>query len=594
MQHVRRMVDQVDLFIAPARYLRDRYRDEFGIPGDRLEYLDYGFDVPRLAGRKRVDGKGFTFGYIGTHIPAKGIHHLVEAAGRLRGDCQLRIWGRDRGQATQALGEHARRVEARGGPRIEWRPEYRNQDIVRDVFDHVDAIVVPSVWVENSPLVIHEAQQARVPVITARAGGMAEYVHHEVNGLLFEHRQPASLASQMQRLVDDPGLAARLGQRGYLYTESGDVPDVAGHVEQVEAIYRRLTPRRGRPVLPANGGPWRVTFDTNPDDCNLGCLMCEEHSPLKGRNADGEAQDRSLRRMPFELIERVVGELAGNGLEEVIPSTMGEPLLYRHMDGLIDLCLHHGVRLNLTTNGTFPGRGARAWAGRIVPVASDVKISWNGASAGTQERIMPGSPWPQRLADLETFLEVRDRHARDGGHRCTVTLQATFMEHNVEDLPDIVKLAARRGIDRVKGHHVWTHYPELEAVSMRRNPEAIARWNRVVEEARWVCREHPLPDGGQVRLENFDLLDDGATEDLTPGGACPFLGREAWINTEGRFDPCCAPDDLRRTLGSFGTVDGVGFMALWNGVSYRELLRTYREHPLCVACNMRTRREVTP
>jgi glycosyltransferase involved in cell wall biosynthesis len=47
--------------------------------------------------------------------------------------------------------------------RVEWLPEYKNQEIVRDVFDRCDAIVVPSVWVENSPLVIHEAQQARVP-----------------------------------------------------------------------------------------------------------------------------------------------------------------------------------------------------------------------------------------------------------------------------------------------------------------------------------------------------------------------------------------------------------------------------------------------
>ena len=26
-------------------------------------------------------------------------------------------------------------------------------------------------------------------------------------------------------------------------------------------------------------GPWRITFDTNPDDCNLHCIMCEDHSP---------------------------------------------------------------------------------------------------------------------------------------------------------------------------------------------------------------------------------------------------------------------------------------------------------------------------
>jgi hypothetical protein len=39
--------------------------------------------------------------------------------------------------------------------RVEWLPEYRNQEITEDVFNRVDAIVVPSIWVENSPLVIH-------------------------------------------------------------------------------------------------------------------------------------------------------------------------------------------------------------------------------------------------------------------------------------------------------------------------------------------------------------------------------------------------------------------------------------------------------
>lgn len=30
--------------------------------------------------------------------------------------------------------------------------------------------------------------------------------------------------------------------------------------------------------LDQNPAPWRITFDTNPDDCNLSCIMCEEHS----------------------------------------------------------------------------------------------------------------------------------------------------------------------------------------------------------------------------------------------------------------------------------------------------------------------------
>ena len=103
MAHVREMVKHVDLFIAPARYLYDRYQQQFGIPENKLVYLDYGFDLERLQGRKRVAGEPFTFGYIGTHIPAKGIHHLIEAFGKLQGEARLRIWGRHRGQDTEAL-----------------------------------------------------------------------------------------------------------------------------------------------------------------------------------------------------------------------------------------------------------------------------------------------------------------------------------------------------------------------------------------------------------------------------------------------------------------------------------------------------------
>ena len=98
MSHVREMAGLVDVFVAPARYLRDRFHNDFGLPKEKLIYLDYGFDRSRLDGRKRAEGEPFTFGYIGTHIPAKGIHDLIRAFGLLKGNARLRIWGRPRGQ----------------------------------------------------------------------------------------------------------------------------------------------------------------------------------------------------------------------------------------------------------------------------------------------------------------------------------------------------------------------------------------------------------------------------------------------------------------------------------------------------------------
>jgi hypothetical protein len=139
----------------------------------------------------------------------------------------------------------------------------------------------------------------------------------------------------------------------------------------------------------------------------------------------------------------------------------------------------------------------------------------------------------------------------------------------------------------VKGHHLWAHFDGIKTLSMRRDADAVRRWNRAVVEARAAAAERTLPNGKHVLLENVFLLDETATTDLAPGGPCPFLGQEAWISAEGRFDPCCAPDKQRRTLGDLGNLREQGLMQIWQGDPYRQLVRTYRSRALCLGCNMR-------
>jgi len=323
------------------------------------------------------------------------------------------------------------------------------------------------------------------------------------------------------------------------------------------------------------------------------CVMCEEHSPHSPLQIARRSEGRPRRVMPFDLIRRVVADAAQRGLREIIPSTMGEPLLYEHFEDILALCSEHEVQLNLTTNGTFPRLGAQAWAERIVPVTSDVKISWNGASKSTQEAIMQGSSWETALANAKTFLAVRDTHAARGGNRCRVTFQLTFLESNVAELADIVRLAIELGVDRVKGHHLWAHFEQIEEQSMRHSAEAIQRWNGAVLDAREAAAERALPNGEHILLENFFVLDDHeAMADLAPGGPCPFLGQEAWVNAAGRFDPCCAPDAQRRTLGDFGNLLDQSLRDIWNGETYGNLVTGYRNRRLCLGCNMRKPGEV--
>ena len=584
MAATRRVAELADRLVAPSRFLLQKFRDEFNTPESKLIHLDYGFDLGRLQGRRRAPKKPFVFGYIGTHTPGKGVECLLDAFERAGGGSRLIIWGRPRAE-TAALQTRANALPPDVRKRIQWAGEYDNEQIVGQVFNRVDAIVVPSIWFENSPLVIHEAQQAGVPVITSNMGGMSEYVSHEVNGLLFAPRNAAALSAQMRRLAKDPGWARKLGARGYLYSDDGKIPSIAAHASDMEKIYRCVLRERDEARVDILPAPWRATFDTNPDHCNLHCVMCEEHSPHSNLQIVRRLEKRARRLMPIEIIERVARALAPRGLREIIPSTMGEPLLYKDFERIIALCRELGVMLNLTTNGTFPRLGASRWADLLVPTTSDVKISWNGARRETYEKIMLNGSWDAALSNAREFARVRDAHAGAGGNYCRLTLQATFMESWADELPDLARLAAELGADRLKGHHLWAHFKEIKNQDMRRDSDSIRRWNAIVEETRRVAAELRTTAGQPLLLQNIDFLD--ANRAGGAGGKCPFLGREIWIDASGRFNPCCAPDAERRTLGDFGGLQDREVADIWDGDEYRILSSSYRSRTACLKCNMR-------
>ena len=339
-------------------------------------------------------------------------------------------------------------------------------------------------------------------------------------------------------------------------------------------------------------GPWRITFDTNPDDCNLRCIMCEDHSPYSQTRLRRVAAGIPKRRMDIQLIRRILEEAQGTPLKEIIPSTMGEPLVYKQFEGIIALCHEFKVKLNLTTNGTFPRKGAFEWAKLIVPITSDVKISWNGATKQTQEKIMLGTRWEQVLENVRTFIRVRNAHAAQGGNQCRVTFQLTFLETNVHELADIVRLAIDLGVDRIKGHHLWTHFDQIKSLGMRRSPASIQRWNKAVDDAYAIARTCRLPNGKFVLLENIYPLGKSATQELVADAPCPFLGKEAWVATDGRFSPCCAPDKERRKLGDFGSLTDKPLLDIWKSEQYQDLRRNYMQHDVCRGCNMRTMKKV--
>ena len=148
----------------------------------------------------------------------------------------------------------------------------------------------------------------------------------------------------------------------------------------------------------------RITLLTNPDKCNLRCALCF----LRQRGIVSYSGE-----MPFETakaaIEKYAAERdeAGNLLlKEVIPSTMGEPLLYSKFENLLHLCEMTGVKMNLTTNGTFPGKwGTPSVMFELVQACSDIKISTLAYEMGGFLRNL----WRE---NVEKLIECRKRRIK--------------------------------------------------------------------------------------------------------------------------------------------------------------------------------------
>jgi len=330
-------------------------------------------------------------------------------------------------------------------------------------------------------------------------------------------------------------------------------------------------------------GPWRITFDTNPNDCNLICIMCERNNENKRKAYLANSKEQ----MNPTIIEQTVIEGMKMGdLKEIIPSTMGEPLLYNNFDIFIELCSKYDIKLNLTTNGTFPNKEMSKWSEQLLPICNDIKISWNGFTKDTDENIMQGRDFYDAKRNLLDLLKERNHIFKKTGHYCSITLQMTFMEMNFQELPDIVEMTYKLQIDRIKGHHLWIHSEEAKEWSMRRNSDAIARWNDVVKDVLILNNKLKSEYKREIILENIYEIKPGQKE-ILEDSICPFLGREAWIDPTGRFNPCCAPNDLRKQLGDFGNLNEKTLSEIWNSKEYIELCANYKEIDLCKTCNMR-------
>lgn len=244
-QHrLRRAFEGVDMVIAPSRFMRDM-AIKGGVPREKVLELALGIDSEALLsqrdGRVFPETKGKAFVYIGSLAPQKGVHVLVEAFKlwksngfrEERDGAELRIYG-DTGTYPHYC--QSLLAEAAGFPIRFMGPLAREN--LGEALAEAYALVVPSLWYENSPLVIEEASAILVPVIASRIGALAEKVEDGVNGLLFRPGDPRDLAQAMGDLAGDPALHKKLKQN------IKQVKSIQENASEMESIYQKLAGQR--------------------------------------------------------------------------------------------------------------------------------------------------------------------------------------------------------------------------------------------------------------------------------------------------------------------------------------------------------------
>lgn len=205
LAYARHVFEHLDRCVAPSSALADEYV-RLGLARDRIEVADYGFASMPTAVREPASV--VRFGFVGTLAWHKGAHQLLEALKQIDGNFRATVFG-DPAVAPSYTADLRRRSV---GLPVRFAGPF-DRTGVGPAYADIDVLVVPSLWPENSPLVIHEAFMHGAAVVASRMGGIPDLVTDGINGFLYPATNVPELADRLQRFVDDPTLASRMAAR---------------------------------------------------------------------------------------------------------------------------------------------------------------------------------------------------------------------------------------------------------------------------------------------------------------------------------------------------------------------------------------------
>lgn len=223
------ILKKIDKIIAPSKFL-EKVLVKYKISEEKIVYVENGYNLEAFNNfkKKKKEKDKIIFGFVGRISQEKGIHVLIRAFNTIPEDkAELRIYG----VIPKYKHAYAKKLLENAKNNIRYMGKYTD---VKIPYSEIDVLVYPSIWYENSPLVLAEAKITKTPVIASRLGAIPEFVEDMKTGLLFEPNNPADLREKIMKIIENPELIDK-------FKENIKPPkSMKEHAKEIEQIYKEL------------------------------------------------------------------------------------------------------------------------------------------------------------------------------------------------------------------------------------------------------------------------------------------------------------------------------------------------------------------
>ena len=176
-----------------------------------------------------IDPSTIAVGTVTRLMPSKGNQYLVEAVREITArQPNARVYIAGEGELAAELHAQARALGL--GNRLVFLGFQRDVAAVLTAFD---IVVFPSLW-EGTPLTAFEALAAGKPIVATDADGLLDILTDRRDAIVVPKRNAGALARAVIDVIEQPGLAERLGQEA---RRTGARYDIAQFVRKMERLY---------------------------------------------------------------------------------------------------------------------------------------------------------------------------------------------------------------------------------------------------------------------------------------------------------------------------------------------------------------------